>query len=67
MSMWNHLTPDQLCGHGGYCRRIPGHQGCHTAYPAPTTHKWDRRIHDAVTLLMLDWPAPPWADILDNP
>jgi hypothetical protein len=32
-----------LCGHGGYCARVPDHAGAHTADPPPKTREWDRR------------------------
>jgi hypothetical protein len=55
-----------LCRFGGYCTRVRGHTGTHTALPFPSTKRFDRRIEDAVTLVMLDFPAPPWADLLDD-
>jgi hypothetical protein len=55
-----------LCCFGGYCTRVRGHTGVHTAHLSPSTEKFDRRMEDAVALLMLDFPAPPWADLLDE-
>jgi hypothetical protein len=63
-----------VCGHGGYCQRIPGHAGVHTARPTPLANGWDRNreeiaqahIDAAVTLLALDFPSPWYADLLDE-
>jgi hypothetical protein len=55
-----------LCCYGGYCTRVRDHQGAHTAFPFPSTKRFDRRVEDAVILLMLDFPTPPWADLLDD-
>lgn len=63
-----------LCGHGGYCRRLTGHAGVHTARPTPVTDGWDRNreqiaqahIDAAVTLTTLDFETPRWADLLDD-
>lgn len=52
--------------YGGFCTRALGHKGAHTASPPPSTRRWDRREQDAVDLLMLDFPAPPWADLRDD-
>lgn len=63
-----------LCQHGGYCVRIIGHAGCHTAAPSAATLDWDHNkqhiaqehIDAAVALWMLDFPAPRWADLNDD-
>jgi len=55
----------RMCGYGGYCARRANHAGAHTASPPRATVRWDRRVEDAVALLLLDWPSPPWADLLD--
>lgn len=53
------------------CARLAGHSGVCTACPNPATLAWDRdkipdaQIDAAVTLLALDFPAPPWADLRD--
>ncbi len=55
------------------CVRRLGHSGCHTACPSAATLDWDhdRRplteadVDAAVTLLALDFPSPPWADLND--
>jgi hypothetical protein len=65
----------ECCDHGGYCVRALGHAGCHTAAPSARTLDWDRdgreasarrHIEAAVTLFALDFPTPPWADLLDD-
>jgi hypothetical protein len=61
------------CNWGGWCVRKTGHCGAHTASPPITTREWDERreeiierhIAAAVTLIELDFPTPPWADLLD--
>jgi hypothetical protein len=66
--------PTVLCRHGGYCVRVLGHRGAHTACPSAATLDWDhdkspiaqRHIDTAVTLLALDFPAPHWADLRDD-
>lgn len=60
-----------LCGHGGFCTRVRGHTGAHTRSPFPGTAEWDRvrgegAVDAAVTLLLLDFPTPPWADLIDE-
>lgn len=57
---------------GVACVRKPGHSGVCTVAPAGATLDWDEqhvdleeRIQVAVTLLTLDWPSPPWADLRD--
>jgi hypothetical protein len=54
------------CDHGGYCTRIAGHAGCHTATPLATTQNWDESAaqiaaqhqHAAEVLAYLDFPTP---------
>ena len=58
---------------GVACVRKPGHMGVCTACPTSATLDWDlhrteqeeKHIRAAVILLELDWPSPPWADLLD--
>jgi len=62
------------CDRVAKCARPKGHKGCCTAFPADTTLKWDQLnrtmsdedIQAAVTLVLLDFPSPPWADLLDG-
>jgi hypothetical protein len=59
---------------GVACVRMPGHQGCCTVAPSAATLDWDRNretiaerhIAAAVDLLVLDFPTPGWADLLDG-
>jgi len=54
--------------------RKPGHKGVCTAAPSAATLDWDEHYHEqrarlieAATIIdYLDWPAPPWADLLDG-
>ncbi len=54
------------CNYGGYCTRVTGHAGCHTADPMPTTQDWDegagqiaaQHRHAAEVLAYLDFPTP---------
>jgi len=63
-----------ICNHGGYCLRRLGHKGAHTAAPAACTLDWDdhyqerrnEREREAKVLMDLDFPTPPWADLLDS-
>ena len=57
-----------LCGHGGFCTRARGHCGAHTRSPFPATAAWDRDrdVDRTLTLILLDFPTPPWADLLDD-
>jgi hypothetical protein len=57
---------------GVACVRRPGHAGVCTACPSSATLDWDteartieQQIDVAVTLLALDFPTPPWADLND--
>lgn len=51
-----------------------GHAGCHTAAPSAATLDWDhdrkvvetQHIDTAVTLLMLDFETPWYADLRDE-
>jgi hypothetical protein len=52
-----------LCGHGGYCTRVPDHGGCHTASPLPGTRDWDLRQQRDIT--HLDFATPWYADLRD--
>ena len=55
------------------CVRVLGHAGAHTAAPSARTLDWDlgraplqeMQTDAAVSLLMLDFPTPPWADLND--
>jgi hypothetical protein len=59
---------------GVACVRKPGHKGVCTAAPSAATLDWDEHYHEqrarlieAATIIdYLDWPAPPWADLLDG-
>lgn len=59
---------------GVACVRQAGHAGCCTTAPSAATLDWDhdkaaveeRHIAAAVTLWALDFPAPRWADLLDD-
>ena len=64
------------CSWGG-CVRKSGHAGAHTATPPITTREWDqreeksvkyleRKMVETVELLLLDFPIPPWGDLLDE-
>jgi hypothetical protein len=63
----------ERCPHDG-CERISGHSGCHTSEPSEVTRAFDldrgpgqdRRIDEAVSLLMLDFPTPREADLFDD-
>lgn len=57
----------EFCGHDGYCLRPAGHTGAHTRTPMPSTRDYDHREQAEVVLAGLDWPAPEWADLLDDP
>lgn len=65
---------DERCDRADYCARINGHAGCCTARPTAPTPGWDRsrdviaqrHIDAAVTLVTLDFPAPFFADLLDD-
>lgn len=58
---------------GVSCVRQMGHSGVCTPCPSAATLDWDhdretvqqRHIDTAVTLWMLDFETPPWADLLD--
>ena len=55
------------------CVRVLGHAGAHTAAPSARTLDWDhgrgplqeKQIDAAVTLLLLDFETPHWADLND--
>lgn len=66
------MAATSRCGYGGYCIRICGHKGVHTADPSGVTLDFDehhrnlaKEAEDAATLLMLDMPTPHWADLND--
>ncbi len=56
------------------CVRMLGHAGAHTACPSSATLDWDHdrkvmrteHVEAAVTLLLLDFPTPHWADLNDD-
>ena len=59
---------------GVACVRIPNHSGVCTPCPYPATLGWDHDRHviqaadveAAVTLLLLDFETPHWADLNDG-
>ena len=56
-----------------HCVRVLGHAGVHTAAPSARTLDWDHgraplqamQIAAAVSLLLLDFATPHWADLND--
>jgi hypothetical protein len=62
------------CDKMASCVRVLGHAGCCTACPSAATLDWDvnreaiaqHHIDAAVSLLALDFPSPPWADLRDE-
>lgn len=61
---------NERCARMSSCVRLAGHAGACTACPSSATLDWDlyrsSLERNEEMLRALDWPSPPWADLLDD-